>query len=159
MKYAISENGKTLVVTREEIEFLVTKSDMTDEERERAVFDYLNEVKASVYSDITFNEYQEFTKQTAIYPQNKALEYLCLGLASEAGEVAGKLKKIIRDEDGQVSSENSQKMVKEIGDVLWYCARLVDELGESLSEVAEQNMDKLISRKNRDTLGGSGDNR
>ncbi len=159
MKYVISENGKTLVVTREEIEFLVTKSDMTDEERDRAVFDYLNEVKASVYSDITFNEYQEFTKQTAIYPQSKALEYLCLGLASEAGEVAGKLKKIIRDEDGQVSSENSQKMAKEIGDVLWYCARLVDELGGSLSEVAEQNMDKLISRKNRDALGGSGDNR
>lgn len=159
MKYAFNDNGKTLVVTREEIEFLVTKSDMTDEERDRAVFDYLNEVKASVYSDITFNEYQEFTKQTAIYPQSKALEYLCLGLASEAGEVAGKLKKIIRDEDGQVSSENSQKMAKEIGDVLWYCARLVDELGGSLSEVAEQNMDKLISRKNRDALGGSGDNR
>ena len=159
MKYAFNEEGKTIVVSREEVEFLVVTPDMTDEERDRAVFDYLNEVKASAYSDITFNEYQEFTKQTAIYPQNRALEYLCLGLASEAGEVAGKLKKIIRDEDGQVSSESNQKMAKEIGDVLWYCARLVDELGGSLSEVAEQNMDKLISRKNRDTLGGSGDNR
>ena len=159
MKYAFNEEGKTIVVSREEVEFLVATPDMTDEERDRAVFDYLNEVKASVYSDVTFNEYQEFTKQTAIYPQNRALEYLCLGLASEAGEVAGKLKKIIRDEDGQVSPENSQKMAKEIGDVLWYCARLVDELGGSLSEVAEQNMDKLISRKNRDALGGSGDNR
>tara|TARA_B100000927_G_scaffold290299_1_gene288779 strand:- start:1691 stop:2170 length:480 start_codon:yes stop_codon:yes gene_type:complete len=159
MKYAFNEEGKTTVVSREEVEFLVATPDMTDEERDRAVFDYLNEVKASAYSDITFNEYQEFTKQTAIYPQNRALEYLCLGLASEAGEVAGKLKKIIRDEDGQVSSESNRKMAKEIGDVLWYCARLVDELGGSLSEVAEQNIDKLISRKNRDTLGGSGDNR
>jgi NTP pyrophosphatase (non-canonical NTP hydrolase) len=159
LKYAFNEDGKTIIVSREEIEFLVTKNDMTEEEKERAVFDYLNEVNASVYSDITFNEYQDFTKQTAIYPQSRALEYLCLGLASEAGEVAGKLKKIIRDEDGQVSPTTRSQMVKEIGDVLWYCARFVDELGGSLSEVAELNMDKLISRKNREVLGGSGDDR
>ena len=98
--------------------------------------------------------YQEFTKSTAIYPENKALEYLSLGMTSEAGEVAGKVKKFIRD--GNLSPKD---VVKEIGDVLWYCARLSDELGYTMSEVLVMNRDKLVDRNNRDMIKGSGDER
>lgn len=98
--------------------------------------------------------YQEFTKSTAIYPKNKAVEYLSLGMTSEAGEVAGKIKKFIRD--GNISPKD---VAKEIGDVLWYCARLSDELGYTMSEILVMNRDKLIDRSNRDMIKGSGDER
>ncbi len=101
---------------------------------------------------ITANEYQEKCKSTAIYPKKDAIAYLSLGLVSEAGEVAGKVKKQIRD--GTVSN-----VASEIGDVLWYAARLADELDLSLAEIAEENMMKLLDRKARGVIGGSGDNR
>ena len=89
-----------------------------------------------------------------------ALIYLSLGIASEAGEVAGKMKKWIRDGDSKMTREEwVQAMSSEIGDVLWYAARLADELGLSLSQIAEDNMDKLLDRKARGVIGGSGDNR
>ena len=115
---------------------------------------------------MTLKEYQEATKQTAKYPRSQALEYLSLGIASEAGEVAGKMKKWIRDdsklweiEREKAKQEWTQAMSPEIGDVLWYCARLADELGLDLSQIAQENMDKLLDRKARGVIGGSGDNR
>jgi NTP pyrophosphatase (non-canonical NTP hydrolase) len=112
------------------------------------------------FSDETFNNYQQATAQTAKYPPDQALEYLSLGIASEAGEVAGKMKKWIRDGDSKMTREEwVQAMSSEIGDVLWYSARLADELGLSLSQIAEDNMDKLLDRKARGVIGGSGDNR
>lgn len=98
--------------------------------------------------------YQQFTKTTAIYPQEKALEYLALGLVSEAGEVAGKVKKIIRDSEG---SEDSIRA--ELGDVLWYISEFCNYFDTSIEELADQNRRKIQSRKERGVLGGSGDNR
>jgi len=101
-----------------------------------------------------FDDYQDKTEETAIYPEDKALEYLVLGLNGEAGEVAEKLKKQIRD-----GKELDEDFAKELGDCVWYLARLIDELGADFSEVAEANLDKLFDRKERDKLSGSGDNR
>lgn len=109
---------------------------------------------------MNFNEYQTATKQTAKYPPEQALEYLSLGIASEAGEVAGKMKKKIRDGESKMTHEEWILAVSsEIGDVLWYCARLADELNLNLSQIAEENMNKLLDRKARGVIGGSGDNR
>jgi NTP pyrophosphatase (non-canonical NTP hydrolase) len=159
-KYKFIENGEEVIVTRSEIEFLVCNSEMTEEQSDKAVLDYLSEINAQVYYDETFNNYQRATKITAKYPQESALEYLSLGIASEAGEVAGKMKKWIRDGDSKMTHEEwVQAMSSEIGDVLWYAARLADELDLSLAEIAEENMMKLLDRKARGVIGGSGDNR
>ena len=93
------------------------------------------------------------------YNKYKALEYLTLGLCSEAGEVAGKLKKVIRDFDGVIDEEKAQQLSLEIGDVLWYVAQLATTLGLQLSEIAEDNLNKLASRKSSGTIKGSGDYR
>tara|TARA_Y100000592_G_scaffold95241_1_gene161355 strand:- start:2473 stop:2787 length:315 start_codon:yes stop_codon:yes gene_type:complete len=104
---------------------------------------------------MTFNEYQKETKKTAIYPPQYKFSYLLLGLSSEVGEVADKFKKHIRD-GGDL---DKKEIEKELGDVLWYLARLSDELELPLNQVAETNLDKLRSRLERDKIKGSGDNR
>jgi len=103
---------------------------------------------------MTADFYEARANNTAIFPKEKALEYLALGLTSEAGEVAGKVKKIIRDGKG-----NKEAIAYEIGDVLWYCAVLASELGVSLNTIMKKNLEKLHDRKVRGTLAGSGDNR
>ena len=110
------------------------------------------------------NDYQDQTLATAIYPgatfgTNTAINYTILGLVGEAGEVAGKWKKVIRDDNGVLSLETSNALTDELADVLWYVARAADELGYSLTELAQKNLDKLNSRAERGALGGSGDNR
>jgi NTP pyrophosphatase (non-canonical NTP hydrolase) len=107
-----------------------------------------------------FQQYQDAVKKTAIYPkQGHNLSYLTLGLTGEAGEVADKLKKIIRDQEGQLSEANRKELIKELGDVFWYLAMLCWELHVSLEEVASANIEKLLDRKARGVLGGQGDNR
>lgn len=108
---------------------------------------------------LSFNEYQSATEQTAIYPKDRELEYLALGLASEAGEVAGKIKKVIRDDDGVMSDAKAYEVRKELGGCLWYIARLSQYLNFQLEDVADENIDILLSRQARGVLGGSGDNR
>lgn len=113
---------------------------------------------------LTLLQYQLGAHNTAIYPgvgtgDLTALSYLTLKLNGEAGEVAEKLGKIIRDKDGQGSEDDRQELKKELGDVLWYVAMLSDELNLSLEDVANTNLDKLQSRKDRGVIGGSGDNR
>ena len=103
----------------------------------------------------TFNQYQQKTEETAIYPEDEALQYLALGLNGEAGEVAEKVKKWRRDGDDQYIED----VERELGDVLWYLARLADELDVDLRDVANDNLDKLLDRKERDTLTGEGDRR
>ena len=103
-------------------------------------------------SMITADEYQRKAGETAIYPKKDALPYLSLGLVSEAGEVAGKVKKLIRD-------GTKSDVASEVGDVLWYCAMLATELNVSLGKLMENNLDKLYNRKKRGTLQGSGDSR
>lgn len=106
-----------------------------------------------------FNTYQWKTHETAIYPKDRDLEYLGLGLVSEAGEVAGKIKKIIRDHRGVISETARLEIVDELGDVLWYAAQLARRLDTDLSDVAQRNLEKLRSRSARGTLIGSGDHR
>ncbi len=82
-----------------------------------------------------------------------------LGLVDEAGEVAGKLKKLYRDKKGILDDDYKKLIAKELGDVLWYLSALSRKLGFSLSEIAEMNLEKLNSRKERGRLHGDGDNR
>ena len=87
-----------------------------------------------------------------------AVAYDGLGLG-EAGEVQGKIKKIIRDNGGYISAEYRIEIKKELGDILWYVASMCDGLGISMEDVATGNIEKLKSRRDRGTLHGSGDNR
>jgi NTP pyrophosphatase (non-canonical NTP hydrolase) len=107
-----------------------------------------------------FQEYQERAKSTAIYPKTKpSWVYPALGLAGESGEIFEKLKKALRDEQGKISDDRLILLKKEIGDVLWYLATLSTELNLNFNEIAEENLQKLLSRKERNTLHGSGDTR
>lgn len=105
------------------------------------------------------SEYQRLSRRTAEYPRAAWLAYPALGLAGEAGEVAEHAKKAIRDDGGQVSEERRAAMAKELGDVLWYVAQLTSELKLDLNEIAQANLDKLLSRQQRGVLSGSGDDR
>ncbi len=100
--------------------------------------------------------YQRAAMATAIYPRNRetALTYTALGLASEAGEYAGKVKKLLRDAKWDVEAAKA-----ELGDCLWYIAACAEANGLSLTDVAEGNLAKLADRKARDVLAGSGDYR
>jgi len=109
---------------------------------------------------MNFADYQKKSRETAFYPNvNRNFIYPVLGLAGESGEVVEKIKKVLRDKEGRVDEETKQEIVKEMGDVLWYLANLAAELGVSLEEVAQKNLEKLQSRKERNKLHGSGDNR
>jgi len=108
-----------------------------------------------------FREYQRRTFETAIYPGQQSLNgllYCALGLG-EAGEIQGKVKKILRDDGGLLTSERVDAIAAELGDLLWYVAQLANELDIPLEWVAEQNLKKLADRKERDVLQGSGDER
>ena len=128
---------------------------------------------------LSFAEYQERTATTAIYgeqirkilgplaltPEQETpimtllrVSYVSNGLG-EVGEVQGKIKKVIRDSGGVINDERRQQLAGELGDVMWYLSQMASELGLSLSEIAQANLDKLAGRKERGTLQGSGDNR
>ncbi len=109
---------------------------------------------------MTFEEYQKISRETAIYPnKDKNFIYPTLGLVGEAGEVAEKIKKILRDKNGVIDEQTKEDLSKELGDVLWYLSQLAVELGLSLDEVAVLNINKLSSRQKRNKLHGEGDNR
>lgn len=110
------------------------------------------------------NEYQHHVGRTAIYPGASTgsvsdISYVVLGLSGETGEVADKLKKIIRDDEGKITDSHRASLMTELGDVLWYAARLASELEVELSDVARMNVGKLRRRALDGTLRGSGDNR
>ena len=109
-----------------------------------------------------FDDYQEKARTTAIYGgmgTYAGLSYVTHGLAGEAGEVSGKVSKVWRDAQGVVSPEMRENLIEEAGDTLWFLSLTSDELGITLKEIAERNIQKLFSRKDRGVLGGSGDNR
>ncbi len=107
-----------------------------------------------------FATYQRESRKTAgVVHTDHPIVYPTLGLTNEAGEVAGKVKKIFRDKDGVISDEDRLALKYEIGDVLWYLTQLCTELDLSLQEVAEANLEKLFSRLERGTIKGEGDNR
>ncbi len=108
---------------------------------------------------MTLDAYQEEARKTALYPEAYRLIYPTLGLAGEAGELANKVKKVLRDQGGEVTEEVRQALLAELGDVLWYVAQVATDLGASLGAVAQANLEKLRSRQGRSRLGGSGDTR
>lgn len=109
---------------------------------------------------MNFVEYQEKSRKTAKYPDvGNNFVYPTLGLSGEAGEVAEKIKKVIRDHGGVFDEVLREEVKKELGDVLWYVSQISTELGLSLDEIAENNIEKLSDRMDRGMLGGSGDNR
>jgi NTP pyrophosphatase (non-canonical NTP hydrolase) len=105
-----------------------------------------------------FDEYQEQALKTLL-PSSNNIPYVTLGITNEAGEVAGKIKKWIRDNDGDTEKLDKQAISDELGDTLWYMTMLAQLLGLSMSEIARMNIDKLASRADRGKLTGSGDNR
>ena len=106
------------------------------------------------------NAYQDAARLTALYPDvgNNPI-YPTLGLRGEAGEVADKVKKVLRDRNGQFDDSVRAEIALELGDVLWYVAQLASELGYELEDVANQNLQKLRDRSSRGQLKGSGDHR
>jgi len=136
-----------------------------------------------------FNEYQKLSTKTAIYPSivkmvqgelrsqgqgdladeifpylvdtdlNDNLYYAALGLGGEAGEVCNKVKKLMRDNGGVITQKFKDYLKGELGDILWYVAACAREAGLELDEIAEQNVNKLVSRQERGVLQGDGDNR
>ena len=110
---------------------------------------------------MTIEEYQKKALTTVIKTDSEFRDLLhwVLGINGEAGEIAEKVKKIIRDKNAVVSEEDKAELAKEVGDVLWYLAVFAHHLGVPLEEIAQQNLDKLQSRKKRGVLQGSGDNR
>jgi NTP pyrophosphatase (non-canonical NTP hydrolase) len=110
---------------------------------------------------MTFDEYQKRATTTIVSTGDEFSDRLhwVLGINGEAGEIAEKIKKVIRDKNGKLSPEDITELGKEIGDVLWYLAVFAKHLGLSFETVAEANLQKLADRKKRDVLKGSGDNR
>ena len=106
-----------------------------------------------------FNTYQQQAATTAVYPESAKYVYPTLGRCGEAGEVAEKIKKVIRDNGGVFTEEKKKEIIKEVGDVLWYIAALLSDLGVTMDETAVGNLEKLFSRKERGVLNGNGDNR
>jgi len=113
---------------------------------------------------MTFEEYQKGAMSTEAMGRPGSITDLSfvakvLGLVGESGEFADKIKKIYRDNGGQITEDQNRELLKELGDVLWYVSVLADFLGSDVQEVAEMNLAKLADRKKRDQIKGSGDNR
>jgi NTP pyrophosphatase (non-canonical NTP hydrolase) len=107
-----------------------------------------------------FETYQRESRKTwGVIPMDHPIVYPTLGLANEAGEVAGKIKKIFRDRAGVISEEDRQALKYELGDVLWYLTQICSELNLTLEEVAAANLEKLFSRLERGQIRGDGDRR
>mgnify|MGYP001983236456 CR=1 FL=1 len=106
------------------------------------------------YENVDFKSYQDMASETAVYKTEHAVIYPALGLAAEAGEVANKVKKIMRD--GKLDRE---AIADEIGDCLWYIAALCRDLNVDMENVAYSNLEKLHGRQKRGTLRGNGDKR
>jgi NTP pyrophosphatase (non-canonical NTP hydrolase) len=118
------------------------------------------EVLASKFpKQLSMDEYQFSAVRTAIYGAGHKIIYPSLGLANEAGEVLGKIKKVLRDNNGEFTPELSKEIGKEIGDVMWYIAALCKDLKLSLNDICVENLKKLEDRQKRGVIGGSGDNR
>jgi NTP pyrophosphatase (non-canonical NTP hydrolase) len=115
---------------------------------------------AGTVRGVRLSDYQQRSRATAVYPDaGHNLTYPALGLCGEAGECAEKVKKAIRDDGGVLSDERRAALAAELGDVLWYVAQLATEAGLDLDEIADDNLAKLLSRRDRGVLQGSGDAR
>jgi NTP pyrophosphatase (non-canonical NTP hydrolase) len=121
----------------------------------------MTESNESLYPNLSdFDTYQQLARATAIYPSIGGGEvYPALGLANEAGEVLGRVKKVYRDKNGEYDGADLEAIEAELGDVLWYVSQIAAELKLSLRDIAEYNVAKLRSRQQRGVLAGNGDDR
>jgi len=108
---------------------------------------------------MNMQDYQTQASKTAIYNDADIIIYPALGMLSEAGEVAGKIKKVLRDKNGNFDPVEREKIAEEVGDVLWYLAALCTDLDIGMETIARRNLDKLNSRMARGVISGSGDHR
>lgn len=113
---------------------------------------------------MTFDDYQQKAITTDVFGgkgdvQSIAFINKILGLAGEAGEVAEKIKKIHRNNNGTMSADERQELLKELGDALWYLSAIAHYLNEPLGDVASNNLGKILDRKSRGVVKSSGDNR
>lgn len=108
---------------------------------------------------MNLNDYQDQAMTFAVFPEKHGLTYPTLGLANEAGEFAGKVKKILRGDYGENVEAFDEMMAVELGDVLWYLAACASAIGYDLEKIAKMNIDKLTDRQQRGVIKGSGDNR
>lgn len=111
---------------------------------------------------MTINEYQREAMATRLpgtYDEKRQIIYPALGLAGESGEVADKIKKVLRDHNGFFTPNDTALIALELGDVMWYAAALARDLGYTLEEICQMNLDKLASRQRRGVIQGSGDER
>ena len=108
---------------------------------------------------MTVKEYENIIQYSKIYPQGLSVIYPVIGLNGEAGEVAEKVKKALRDNGGVFGGETRKAILKELADVVWYVWATADDLGYSLKDVLKTGADKFIERKNTNTLHGEGDDR
>ena len=113
---------------------------------------------------MNFSDYAEKANKTLLSTYeygnvDAQLMGIILGLGGESGEVLEKFKKIMRDKNGQISDDEKNAIIKELGDVLWYVNATAELIGSSLEEVATKNNEKLLARKEKNTLSGNGDDR
>lgn len=107
-----------------------------------------------------FIDFQVGTKQTRLESTYKySLIYPTLGLAGESGELAGKVSKILRDQNGELTQDNIEYIKKEVGDCLWFLSEICADIGIELNDAAVYNRNKLMDRMRRNKISGSGDNR
>ena len=121
---------------------------------------WLNRRNPGAY--LTFKRYQVDAKKTAVYPHQKelmGLVYCALSITSEAGEISGKVQKLLRDGPVEINAEFRKSLMLEAGDVLWNLSALANELGVTLDQIARMNLKKLESRQTRNKIQGTGDNR
>jgi NTP pyrophosphatase (non-canonical NTP hydrolase) len=119
----------------------------------------ISQRKIIVINDRFSNYQRESRKTWNIISVDHPIVYPTLGLVNEAGEFAGKIKKIFRDKEGVISEDDRQALKHELGDVLWYLTQICTELDLTLDEVAEANIEKLFSRLERGKIRGEGDHR
>lgn len=112
----------------------------------------------TISTPLTLSDYEAVALSTRIYDEGNRVVYPTIGLAGETGEVADKVKKVIRDHNGEFLAHR-EEIAKELGDVLWYLTSISHDLGYSLEDIARQNMEKVLSRQRRNAIHGKGDNR
>lgn len=138
---------------------VVIKLDI-DKDKKELVAEYFSKpIGIDILRFISFQSYQEKAVATAIYGEGNAITYPALGLANEAGEVLGKIKKVLRDKEGVFNEENNKEIGDEIGDVLWYIAALCRDLNLNMGDIANNNLIKLADRQKRGVIHGNGDQR
>lgn len=152
--YLFIENSRKLMTSTNNSEFYSATPEMQEITPEEII-----DIDLTDDAVKTFEDYEKIAMANEVWPKNHYIIFPALGITGEAGEVAEKLKKILRDKNGEFNFTDKLEIVKELGDVLWYLTAMAHDLGYTLQEVAEENIQKIKSRRERDKIHGNGDNR